>query len=139
VSHEVALDGKRPVFASSSHLHQIVGNLIKNAFEALYGRVDGKVLVKTEDIGDHVLLTVSDNGPGIKPENLLKIFDPLFTTKTGENGGPIGNGLGLAYCKKMIESYGGEIRVESLPGAGTKFFLKVPVSFLADTASKEKP
>jgi len=63
---------------------------------------------------------VSDTGCGIRPEDLSHIFEPYFTTK------PSGTGLGLAIAHNIIEAMGAEIAVQSVPGAGTTFTLKVP-------------
>jgi len=70
------------------------------------------------------VLTVADDGSGIPPENLDKIFNPFFTTK------PVGQGtgLGLAICHGIVASHGGEIRVDSELGKGTRLSLVLPVS-----------
>jgi signal transduction histidine kinase len=70
-----------------------------------------------------VLISVSDNGPGIKPEVQSKIFEPFFTTK------PVGQGtgLGLSICHSIIERHGGQIWCESSPGEGTTFRVRLPV------------
>jgi two-component system NtrC family sensor kinase len=70
-----------------------------------------------------VLLTVSDNGEGIPPENLAKIFDPFFTTKPDGKG----VGLGLAVSFGIIEAHGGDIEVKSAVGEGTTFTVSLPL------------
>ena len=69
-------------------------------------------------------LTVADDGPGIPPEHLGKIFSPFFTTK------PVGQGtgLGLAICHGIVTAHGGEVRVESEPGRGARFSLVLPLA-----------
>jgi two-component system NtrC family sensor kinase len=81
-------------------------------------RRPGPVLtVEVRSFGPLAELVVSDTGCGIEPENLTRIFDPFFTTKGPERG----TGLGLSVCFSIIRQHGGEIRVESQPGVGTKF------------------
>lgn len=67
-------------------------------------------------------MQVSDNGPGIAPENLPLIFDPFFTTGRQSDGSG-GNGLGLAVCREIITAAGGTIEAQSPPGAGASFTL----------------
>src|SRR6185369_12097799 len=74
--------------------------------------------------GDHeVVLTVSDNGEGIQPENLAKIFDPFFTTKSEGKG----VGLGLAVSYGIVQAHGGDIEVRSKVGEGTTFTVFLPL------------
>ncbi len=70
-----------------------------------------------------VSVKVSDNGAGMAPENMARIFSPFFTTK-----GPKGTGLGLAVAHSLVTSAGGEIHVESAPGTGTTFELRFPTT-----------
>jgi signal transduction histidine kinase len=63
---------------------------------------------------------VKDNGPGIEPEKLDKIFSPFYTSKSS------GTGLGLAISKKLVDAHGGSIEVDSAPGSGTEFILTFP-------------
>jgi two-component system sensor histidine kinase HydH len=72
------------------------------------------------DKNQSIQITVSDTGPGIKPEDLPHLFDPYFTTKTS------GTGLGLAIVHKIIESHKGEIQVKSQRGEGTTITLVIP-------------
>ena len=68
-----------------------------------------------------VVLTVADNGPGIAPSVLPRVFDPFFTTKSQG-----GTGLGLAISKQIVHELGGVLRVESSPGRGTRFWMRLP-------------
>jgi signal transduction histidine kinase len=70
-----------------------------------------------------VVLTVSDNGEGIPPENMSKIFDPFFTTKSDGKG----VGLGLAVSYGIIQAHGGDIEVKSVVGEGTTFTVSLPL------------
>ena len=103
------------------HLSQVLGNLIKNAKEAMTDTEFKALTIRTEDAGDQLKFTIEDSGLGIPDELKQRIFEPLFSTK-GERG----TGLGLAYCRKMIESYGGTLQVESQPNKGTVFILTLP-------------
>jgi signal transduction histidine kinase len=96
-------------------------NLLTNAAQAIGDR-GGTIRVGAQ-IGDaRVLLTVSDDGPGIPAAVLPRIFDPFFTTKdVGE-----GSGLGLSIVHGIIERHGGQIDVESKPGQGTTFTISFP-------------
>jgi signal transduction histidine kinase len=69
---------------------------------------------------DCIAITVTDNGEGISPENMTKLFQPLFTTKAR------GFGLGLVVCKNLVEANGGQIEVESEVGKGTTFTVVLP-------------
>ncbi|ARU61307.1 hypothetical protein CBW65_10095 [Tumebacillus avium] len=103
-------------------LKQVLINLVRNAFDALEGG-EGLIHLRLQNEQGHYLLTVTDNGVGIAPEQLTRIFEPFFTTKA------MGTGLGLPVCKKIIESHGGSLYVQSELGAGTTFTIKVPQFF----------
>jgi len=111
-----------PVRGSSTQLHQVFVNLIANAIHATGGT--GRVRVESERAGREVLVRVSDDGPGIRPEHASRIFEPFFTTKpVGE-----GTGLGLYISYQIVRSHGGEIRTESTPGDGATFEVRLPLS-----------
>jgi two-component system NtrC family sensor kinase len=110
-------------------LKQVFMNLLVNAYQAIEEKRGpqgghGRVRLATQQRGDSVLITVSDDGIGIPPENLSRIFDPFFTTK--EVG--MGTGLGLSTCFSIVERHGGTIRVESQPGMGSTFEVVLPLS-----------
>src|SRR5690606_24738064 len=89
----------------------------------------GRVVIKISYDEDSAMvdLTVRDNGCGISPEHLRRIFDPFFSTKSGPDAsGKGGTGLGLSMCREIIEAHQGRIRVESTVGKGTAFTLKLP-------------
>ena len=91
----------------------------------------GRILIKLEhDASDNTnVLIVRDNGKGIAPDKLRRIFDPFFSTKSGpDETGKGGTGLGLASCRNIIESHRGRIRVQSTVGKGTAFTIKLPIS-----------
>lgn len=103
-------------------LKQILLNIIMNALQAMEDG-GGKLLVETAAAGnDHACFTIADNGPGIQPEMINRIFDRYFTTKKpGE-----GTGLGLFVTKSLIENMGGKIEVASRGGGGTTFTITLP-------------
>jgi PAS domain S-box-containing protein len=110
------------VLAVRSQLHQVLINLVTNACHAM-PQGAGRLVLETEERGGHVVVRVIDNGAGISPDHLAQIFEPFFSTK-GEGQG---TGLGLSIAKKIVEHHGGELRVESLLGAGTTFEVVVPI------------
>jgi CheY-like chemotaxis protein len=150
-SREVNLDvdyapGRLTVRASESQLARAVGNLVHNAVESIANH--GEVLVKTrrervlaplaryETIpeGHYVVLIVSDNGCGIDPQDLGRVFEPFFTKKrTGES---TGTGLGLAIVHGVVKEHDGFIDVTSTLGEGTTFSLYLP---LAEAVTQERP
>jgi two-component system, NtrC family, sensor kinase len=102
-------------------LRQIVVNLLSNALDAVdrNGRVD----VEARPVADDdILITVSDTGHGIAPDDLRRIFEPFYTTK----GRGKGTGLGLAICRQLTAALGGTISVESESGKGSTFFVRLP-------------
>ncbi len=102
---------------------QVVLNLLINAAQAVdEGRTDNCICVATEASGDSVLLTVRDSGRGIAADDMSRIFDPFFTTKTPQEG----TGLGLSICRNIVTRAGGRIDVESAPGVGTTFTVRLP-------------
>jgi signal transduction histidine kinase len=101
-------------------LRQIMVNLLSNALDAVDGM--GRVTVAARPAGDDVLITVSDTGHGIAPDDLRRIFEPFYTTK----GRGKGTGLGLAICRQLTAALGGNISVESEPGRGSTFFIRLP-------------
>ena len=97
---------------------QILLNLYLNALQSM--ERGGTFQVRACEDAGQVVFKVTDSGEGIPPEDLPHIFDPYFTTK------PRGVGLGLANVHKLMEAHGGDIEVESQPGKGTTFTLRLP-------------
>ena len=116
-SHELP-----PVHSDPPLLRQVVLNLLVNATQAIDKA--GEITVSTDTANDQVIeITVEDSGCGIPKENLEKIFTPFFSTKTSKEG----HGLGLAFCRGIIEKLGGSISVTSDIGQGSAFTVKLPV------------
>jgi len=114
-----------PVLADPEQLAHVFINLIKNAMEAMHQVADKKLFiwVRTADDPRFVVTDVTDNGSGIPPEVVDKIWVAFYTTK-GDRGG---TGLGLPACVKIINQLGGKITVESVMGEGTTFSVYLPV------------
>jgi two-component system NtrC family sensor kinase len=116
-------------------LQQVFLNLFLNAKDAMPG--GGTLRVATLN-GESVSVCVSDTGSGIAPENIHRIYDPFFTTKTAPGVGQNrGTGLGLSVTYGIIQEHAGKIRVESRPGEGTTFILDFPLSRKAVASKAE--
>jgi signal transduction histidine kinase len=105
-------------------LRRVIINLVGNALDALeeagVAEPELRILAGENLAGTEVWVRVRDNGPGIDPETLHKIFSPFYTSKES------GTGLGLAISKKLVDAHGGSIEAESQPGQGTEFVLTLP-------------
>ncbi|OPZ59876.1 MAG: Wide host range VirA protein [Deltaproteobacteria bacterium ADurb.Bin510] len=115
-----------PVDADPTHIHQIVMNLCTNAAHAMGNSGEIRVSLEGPESGlwSGVSLAVADSGCGISPGDLEKIFDPYFTTKPpGE-----GSGMGLAVVRGLVARLGGRIEVDSRPGGGSVFTVRLPLS-----------
>ena len=106
----------------ASQLNQVFMNLLVNAAHAIDGR--GVITIRTGADSEWVWVAIGDNGCGIPAENLTRIFEPFFTTK------PVGSGtgLGLSLSYSIVNKHGGKIDVESTPGVGTVFTVRLPVA-----------
>ena len=109
------------VLGSAERLVQVLLNLFLNARQALGGRDDGVIAAETTTEGDHVLVHVRDNGPGIPAELQQRIFDPFFTTRGPDSG----TGLGLSIAFDIAREHGGTLEVSSRVGAGSCFTLRL--------------
>jgi len=112
-----------------AHFSQSLGNLIKNAIDAMYASEQKVLSVRTGVQNNAIFIRIADTGHGIPKERMLKIFNPFFTTKplTASDERPTGTGLGLSSAKEMISSYGGEIFAESQVGRGSIFTVSLPI------------
>jgi two-component system, NtrC family, sensor kinase len=122
---EIARDyatGLPRVNANAGKLQQVFTNLLLNARDALPD--GGRVTLRTYEEGDSVVVEVEDNGIGIAPENVARIYDPFFTTK----GVGRGTGLGLAVSYGIVQEHSGHISVESAPGQGATFRISLPTA-----------
>lgn len=111
------------VLADRTQLTKVFHNILKNAMQAVRHRDQGIIFVNVKiEEQNSVLVTFTDNGVGIPPEGVEKVFQPNFTTKTA------GMGLGLAICRSIIEDISGEIWLESKLDEGTTFYIRIPLS-----------
>jgi two-component system sensor histidine kinase HupT/HoxJ len=110
------------VRGSAERLVQVLLNLLVNAKQALRDRRDGRVVVETAFLGDHVELRVCDNGPGVPLSIQHRIFDPFFTTKDPDEG----TGLGLSIAFDIVREHRGTIEVVSEEGGGACFVVRLP-------------
>ncbi len=111
------------VAGQESVLVQVVVNLVVNAIQAIpEQRADGRVVLRSESDGDRVRVVVEDNGVGMPPDVLHRVFEPFFTTKPFGSG----TGLGLAVSRALITGLGGDLRLESRPGEGTRAVVELP-------------
>lgn len=113
------------LFISRGNFQQMILNLVLNAKQAI--KKKGQITIKTVMDGDNAEIVISDTGHGIGEEDLQKIFDPFFSTKGVWGHSDInGAGLGLSICRNIVTGFGGEISVESKPGYGSTFRVRIP-------------
>ena len=120
-----------PVRGTEAGLHDVLLNLLFNAVDAMLQ--GGTITIGVRQVEEAVELTVADTGIGMKEETRRRVFEPFFTTKMD-----VGTGLGLSTVYGTITSWGGEIEVESAPGEGTRFILRLPVSRQATAPVAER-
>lgn len=106
-----------------TQLIRVITNLVKNSIQAIEKEPPDipKIIVEVDQQDNLCSLTVTDNGPGISQENIAKVFEPKFTTKTS------GMGLGLAMVKNIVETYQGAITLKSIPKVETVFTVTIPI------------
>ena len=104
-------------------ISRVILNLINNAFYAIKGKPDGKLLITTQIKNNFVSIHIKDNGIGMPQEVKQKIFEPFFTTKPSGQG----TGLGLSLSFDIIQAHGGKIEVQSEVEKGTEFIITLPV------------
>src|ERR1700730_5623301 len=113
------------VIGDANQLIQVFLNLVTNAEQAIREvRDSGRIQIRLATTAKRVTVTVQDDGVGIRPEALPRIFDPFYTTK--RPGG--GTGLGLSICMSIIREHGGNIEAETLPAGGSAFTVYLPVA-----------
>ncbi|HEX2568462.1 MAG TPA: ATP-binding protein [Polyangia bacterium] len=139
-AHEIALSvPAEPVLvqADPTRIQQVIGNLIGNSIK--YSPRGGPVAVTVTGSDSQARIAVSDQGLGIAPEEVEDIFVPFRRSKNSRDSIP-GTGLGLSVVRRIVRAHGGEVRVESTPGAGSTFFVELPrVTATAATGPEEAP
>lgn len=109
------------IMVDSHQIRQVFFNLINNAGDAIDG--EGTITISTESVNQEVRVSIEDTGIGMTSEQVKKIFDPFFSTKEVGQG----TGLGLSVSLSIVESMGGTIEVQSMPGAGSLFIVILPL------------
>ena len=112
--------------ACADHLAQVVNNLVSNAIH--YNRPGGSVRVTVAGEPETAILSVSDTGCGIAPEDLPHIFERFYRADKSRSSAQGHSGLGLAITKTIIDGFGGSIEVTSIPGEGSTFCVRVPTA-----------
>jgi signal transduction histidine kinase len=112
------------VDADSSRIKQVLVNLIDNAIK--YNEGDSTVIIKTQVMENELMILVEDHGIGIPESEMLAIFDDYY--RASNHGDKEGQGLGLGICKRIVESHGGSIQVESVEGVGSTFGFTLPLA-----------
>lgn len=113
-----------PVEADRAQMQQVIVNLSINAMQAMAGQGEGDhhLALCAHPLGDLVQVEVEDNGPGVAPEHMQRLFESFFTTR------PRGTGMGLAICRSIIEAHQGTIWFEPVPGRGSRFCFTLPAA-----------
>ena len=119
------LDSSLPAwYASENQFKQLCMHVLENALDALAGRKDGHLLMRTRfDDERRIVISFEDNGGGVDAESLEKIFEPFYTTKAAGSG----TGLGLSICSAIVESFDGSIRAEQAAGGGLRIVIEFPL------------
>ncbi|MGD9044509.1 MAG: ATP-binding protein [Desulfobacterales bacterium] len=111
------------VYADKNLIEEMVLNLLNNAAEAMKTLEAGKKIVVASSVEhDHIVMRISDSGPGVRPEIRDKIFDPYFTTKNE------GTGIGLSLCHRIITDHGGSLTVSDSEFRGAEFRIEIPIN-----------
>ena len=121
---ELDLGSDLPTFKGNAQkIEQVLINLIVNASQSIPDDTKGRIIVRTMKSDSYLVVQIIDDGCGMNEKTMKQIFDPFFTTKRAKGG----TGLGLAIVFRIVEEHGGKILVNSNPGVGTTFTIKIPV------------
>jgi signal transduction histidine kinase len=113
-------EGLPDVACDRRRIHQVLANLVGNAFK--FTPAGGQVTVAATATPGHVHVSVRDNGAGIEPAHLSRVFDRFWQLEKAGRG----VGLGLSIVRALVEAHGGRVGVESVPGAGSSFWFTLP-------------
>ena len=114
-----------PVNGDSLSLSEAFVNIIGNALK--YSQDGSKVVVKAAEKGNDIQILIKDSGIGISQEDLPHVFEGFYRGKSGQEAAS-GHGIGLAVSRQIVEAHNGTIAVESEPGKGTTFIIRLPIS-----------
>ncbi len=124
VSIEIDVDSKIDITANRNRIKQMFINLIDNAIK--YNRPNGYVFVKAQKAEGMIEITVKDTGIGIDEKHIPRIFERFYRVDKGRSRNMGGTGLGLSIVKHIVNLYNGDIRINSIPGKGTEFVIRLP-------------
>ncbi len=114
--------GLAPIIADADRLHRVFTNIVDNAIK--YSPKQSEIVISTQETDDEIVICFKDQGRGIKPDEIPYVFDAFYRTKPAEEIS--GHGLGLAASSAIIRQHGGRISVESMPGKGSLFVVRLP-------------
>jgi signal transduction histidine kinase len=120
------LDERPSAFVDARRFHQVIDNLLSNAIK--YTPVCGKIVVELHSTAEETLLSVTDTGPGMTPDEQRQAFDPFFRAESARVGAIRGFGVGLSIVKEIVTAHGGDISVISAPGEGTTMTVRIPAA-----------
>lgn len=115
---------------------QVLRNLLDNAVK--YSPQGGLIVVRGQVAEDEVTVSVADQGVGLTPEHLNRLFEKFLRARSTLTRHVVGSGLGLSICRSIVESHGGRIWAESQPGQGTTFFFTLPAADLSQEPAEEE-
>lgn len=124
ISFETDIGDAPDLLVDERAMFQVMLNLASNAVK--YGRDDGTILISAQPTESGVVLSVTDDGPGIAPEHLARVLEPFQRCETSENRHVLGSGLGLPIVKRLVELHGGTFRLDSAVGEGTCAVIVLP-------------
>ncbi|MBN2758258.1 MAG: ATP-binding protein, partial [Bacteroidales bacterium] len=113
------------IFADQLHISNVFTNLLDNAIK--YSKESPDIEIYTKNYKNQILISIKDNGIGIRKENQKKIFEKFYRVPTGNLHDVKGFGLGLSYVKKILEQHNGEIKLTSETGKGSTFDVYIPL------------
>lgn len=122
-----------PVECYPNQVHQVFMNLIVNATQAIADA--GTITIRTRREGDEVVVQIQDTGVGMSEDTIARIFDPGFTTK----GSRMGMGMGLLITNRIVDRHSGRLHVESEPGVGSTFTVRLPVRLPTEPGKEREP
>jgi two-component system sensor kinase FixL len=124
--HFFPLEKLPPLYVDEIHIQQILVNLVKNSLDAisLAGQQDGRIDIRIKENPSEVLISVTDNGPGVPASDRSRLFEAFFTTKLK------GVGLGLSICKTIAHAHGGSLKYTQPKKGGCRFTLSLPLEFI---------
>ena len=131
---ETDLQVTPPMYLDVQKVSRVLSNILGNAIK--FTKANGKIVVRSRQEGNTLVLSIQDMGPGISPADLQSIFEK-FNTGTGSNVAGKGHGLGLAISKSFVELHGGRLFVESTRHKGSVFIVRLPVEKRRDSAIRQ--